>query len=282
MRALCLVALLNSCGGVEGTVIEDPVLDAGVAMDAGMVADAGVVVDAAEQPPRWMPRESVEWQIQLTGTLDTSHDVPVYDVDLFDTSSAQIRGLQDAGRRVICYVSVGTHEDWRADAGEFPAAVLGNPLPDFPDERWLDIRAEVVRDLMTARLSMASDKGCDAVQLSSVDAYTADSGFDLVATDQLAYNRFLAREAHARGLAVGLTNDYEQIETLLGDVDFGILLDCFEVGLCDRASAYLDAGKAAFHSEPMPRRDEVCALSATLGLATVFKYPDYGASRSGC
>jgi tartrate-resistant acid phosphatase type 5 len=45
------------------------------------------------------------WQWQLQGTLDTSFDVDVYDVDLFDTEPATIAGLQADGRIVVCHYS---------------------------------------------------------------------------------------------------------------------------------------------------------------------------------
>jgi len=47
------------------------------------------------------------WSWQLTGVLDTSVDVDVWDVDLFETGAAEIAGLQAAGGYVICYFSVG-------------------------------------------------------------------------------------------------------------------------------------------------------------------------------
>src|SRR5437868_13005532 len=70
----------------------------------------GTLVTSA---PTFRPPAGASWQVQLTGTLDTSVDVPLYEVDAFDTSAATIADLHAAGRRVICYVSVGTDESWR-------------------------------------------------------------------------------------------------------------------------------------------------------------------------
>ncbi|MFC4332136.1 endo alpha-1,4 polygalactosaminidase [Streptomyces andamanensis] len=44
-----------------------------------------------------------------------------------------------AGREVICYVSTGAWEDFRPDAGRFPASVLGEGN-GWKGERWFDIR----------------------------------------------------------------------------------------------------------------------------------------------
>ena len=54
-------------------------------------------------------------------------------------------------------------------------------------------------------------KGYDGVEPDNVDRYVNASGFDLDADAQLAFNRFIANEAHARGLSVGLKNDLDQV-----------------------------------------------------------------------
>ena len=43
------------------------------------------------------------WEWILEGTLDTSRDVAIYDIDLFDISKSQIKDLQNMGRKVVCY-----------------------------------------------------------------------------------------------------------------------------------------------------------------------------------
>lgn len=52
------------------------------------------------------------------------------------------------------------------------------------------------------RLDVAVYKGCDGVEPDNVDGYTNNTGFILTAEDQLMYNRFLADEAHERGLLI--------------------------------------------------------------------------------
>ena len=83
-----------------------------------------------------------DWVWQLTGVLDTSVDVDVWDVDLFETGAAEIGGLQAAGGYVICYFSAGSIEDWRPDVGVIEESAIGLPLDDWPGENWLDIVAE--------------------------------------------------------------------------------------------------------------------------------------------
>ena len=88
---------------------------------------------------RWAPALGQPWQWQLNGELDLSVAVPVYDVDGFDTPASAVESLHEDGRRVICYISAGSFEDWRPDAHRYPASVLGKSN-GWPGERWLDIR----------------------------------------------------------------------------------------------------------------------------------------------
>lgn len=44
------------------------------------------------------------------------------------------------GKKVVCYFSAGTYEDWRPDKGQFPPDALGNEDPIWRGERWVDIR----------------------------------------------------------------------------------------------------------------------------------------------
>ncbi len=70
----------------------------------------------------WHPIPGLTWQWQLADLpVDTNVDADVFDLDLFDTSPDVIRELHLKGRKVICYISVGSREDWRSDAEQFPS-----------------------------------------------------------------------------------------------------------------------------------------------------------------
>jgi len=172
----------------------------------------------------WRPPPCTTWQWQLSGVIDTSYDVAMYDIDLFETSQATIVALHAAGRRVICYLSAGSWESWRPDAGSFPEGVLGNALaPPFADERWLDVRqVAVLGPIVGDRMDLAVSKGCDGVEPDNVDGYANDTGFPISYQDQLVYNRLLAAMAHQRGLSVGLKNDLEQIGDLVASFDWAL------------------------------------------------------------
>jgi hypothetical protein len=111
-----------------------------------------------QQPPRagiWQPAVGVKWQIILSRGDEKgpskgadSHvrsmlasDAQIFDLDLFENSAETIRALKAGGKRVICYFSAGSSENWRPDFNKFPKAVIGNKMDGWAGENWLDIRS---------------------------------------------------------------------------------------------------------------------------------------------
>lgn len=303
-----VVYIVNGLGGVEqhefvATPVEGSlfryaeefgalrldVTDAGITgtffnVDGGMVdtftIEAESNGDGGGEVSWYMPPVDATWQWQLqpdaNGDINVSYDVDVYDIDLFDAPQSVIDALHMEGRRVICYFSAGSFEDFRDDAGEFLSAELGNTLDGFADERWLDIRSDNVRRIMGERLDVAVTKNCDAVEPDNVTGFNNDTGFDLTAADQLDFNRFLAEEAHARGLGIGLKNDLEQIAELVDDFDFAVNEQCHEFDECDVYAPFIAAGKPVFSAEyaeefvsDAAAREAMCARSRELGLHTL-------------
>ncbi|WP_369196125.1 endo alpha-1,4 polygalactosaminidase [Streptomyces djakartensis] len=244
---------------------------------------AGCSQPPDDQPgPRWQPRPGTDWQWQLSGRLDTSVDVPVYDIDGYDHSADTVSRLHDDGRKVICYLSTGAWEEFRPDAKRFPASVLGRGN-GWKGERWLDIRrTDVLRPLMAARIDMCRDKGFDAVEPDNMDGYKNDTGFPLTAADQLRYNRLIARLAHERGLAVGLKNDLDQIPQLVGDFDFAVNEQCAQYGECAALKPFVDADKAVFHVEYELPTGRFCPDSRRMKLSSLLKKYELGAWRRAC
>lgn len=195
------------------------------------------------------PLVSVTWQWQLSGTVNPSYEVEIYDIDLFDSSEDTIQTLQATGKKVICYLSAGSYEEWRSDANLFSEQDLGNPLDGWAGERWLDIRSNTVHSIMIQRLDLAQQKGCDGVEPDNMDGYINDSGFNLTAMDQLAFNRLIANKAHLRDLSVGLKNDLDQIENLVDYYDFAVNEQCFEYAECETLVPFIDNGKPVLNAE---------------------------------
>ncbi|MDP1548216.1 MAG: endo alpha-1,4 polygalactosaminidase [Anaerolineales bacterium] len=212
------------------------------------------------------------WQIQYTGEINLNLDVAIYNLDLFDTSSATIADLRARGVFVMCYFSAGSREDWRPDADKFPAEVLGNDYEGWSGEKWLDIRKlDLLAPIMNARLDLASQKGCDGVDPDNIQGFTNDTGFPLSYDDQLQYNIWLSESAHARGLSIGLKNNFEQIRDLLPYFDWQLHEECFQYHECEMLLPFLEAGKPVFNIEYTLPTSEFCPQSNALGLISIRK-----------
>ncbi|MFE9773752.1 endo alpha-1,4 polygalactosaminidase [Streptomyces sp. NPDC005931] len=231
---------------------------------------------------RWRPRPGLAWQWQLDGRVEPSADVPVYDIDGFENTAADVARLHREGRKVICYVNVGAWEDFRPDRDAFPRSVLGR-TNGWEGERWLDIRRiSVLGPIMERRFDMCRDKGFDAVEPDLMEGYGNDTGFPLTAADQLRYNRMIARLAHERGMSVGLKNDLPQIPQLVDDFDFAVNEECAQYGECAELTPFVEAGKAVFHVEYAEPAGEFCAASRRLKLSSMRKKPELGVWRDPC
>jgi len=238
----------------------------------------------------WQPIVNTQWQWQLTGLpIDRSFEVEMYDIDMFDNKTSTVAELHAEGRRVVCYVSVGSWEAWRPDADAFPEGVLGNEYEGWPGERWLDIRRiDVLGPIMEARLDRCAAKGFDAIEPDNMDGYTNDTGFPLMYEDQLAYNIWLANEAHARGLSIGLKNDGDQVGDLEAYFDWALTEDCYAEGWCGEMGAFIEAGKAVFAAEYTDEMTvnrfltQVCPQAADMEFSVILKNRDLDAWRRAC
>ena len=246
-----------------------------------------VAGDPVEAGTAWQPAPGTRWQWQLSGDIDTALDVDMFDLDLFDAPDRALNALSAAVVVAICYFSAGTVEDWRDDAGRFPSAAIGHKLPEWEGERWVDIMDDTVREIMRDRLDLAVERGCDGVEPDNVDGYANRNGLGLNATEQLDYNRFLADEAHLRGLSVGLKNDLDQLDALLPWFDWALNEECASFNECGRLSAFTSAGKAAFHVEYVDdwadapaKADEICGVGPDLD--SLVKPWDLDARRIAC
>ena len=193
------------------------------------------------------------WQWQLTGALDSSLAVKVYDIDLYDNDAAAVSALHAKGITVICYMSVGSYEDWRPDAADFPKAVLGKDYPGWPGEKFLDIRAlDTLGPIMAKRLDLCASKGFDGIEPDNMDVFEGGSsgtGFPLTEADGVAYAQWLTTEAHQRGLSIGQKNTSELASKLATVMDWALTEDCFDGNWCADMQPYIDHGKAVLMSE---------------------------------
>jgi hypothetical protein len=236
---------------------------------------AAVAPDPAPAAVKWKPKPGLRWQYQLQGTANTTICAPpagggpcvrpdVWVIDLFTNdgttlNSAAVKRIHALKKHAVCYVSAGAWENWRPDAAKYPAKVRGKSN-GWPGERWLDIRAiNVLKPLIAARTDKCVKAGFDAVDFDNVDGFTNGTGFPLTGTHQLAFNRMLAKVAHARGLAVGLKNDLEQAAKLRTDFDFAVNEQCFAYHECARYDSWVASGRPVVQIEYAGDTAHLCA-----------------------
>jgi hypothetical protein len=231
---------------------------------------------ASQSTNWWHPTNGLTWQWQIgNDDIDKSIEADVYDIDLY-VDQAIIDDLHAKGRKVICYISVGSYEDWRPDKDLFPGEVLGKDYEGWSGEKWLDIRRiDLLAPIMLARLDLCKSKGFDAVEPDNMEIYTNETGFPLTYEDQLKYALWLAEEAHKRGLAIGQKNASDQVRDLVDIYDFAITEDAFYYNWAEDMLPYIQANKPVFAAEytDLPGDfQSFCRKSNELGFSTILKH----------
>ena len=225
----------------------------------------------------WQPAPGSTWQWQISGDINTSYDVDMYDIDLFDTPQSTINALKARGVIVICYFSAGSHENWRPDAGLIPAHIIGKKLDGWAGERWLNIAdIPALSSVMMQRLDLAAVRGCDGVEPDNVDGYTNNTGFPLTYNDQINYGIWLAEQAHSRGLSIGLKNNLNQVNDLLPYYNWALNEQCFQYKECDLLLPFVQAGKAVFGVEYELKQNKYCPTAIAYNFSWLHKTYDLG------
>jgi endo-alpha-1,4-polygalactosaminidase (GH114 family) len=250
----------------------------------------------------WKPKASdnITWQWQLSNSknINTSYNVQMYDVDLFDVSNETIQKLHEMNRIVICYFSAGTYEQYRNDWSTYftfikpnimykgTASPFGKVMADWDDERWLDIRRiDLLKNIMISRLQLAKAKQCDGVEPDNMDVYTnkKESGLlKITYADQLRYNKFIANEAHKLNLSVGIKNDLYQLKDLINDYDWALNEECFEHNECYWYRNFTNKDKAVFGVEYSGDMCTFCKKAIAMKLSWLRKRDKLDAWRRGC
>ena len=251
------------------------------------VAFIGAIIfinKSADDSVSWyQPTPGISWQWQLTGSINSSHNVDLYDVDLVDTSQAVIDELHGRNIMAICYFSAGSLDESREDASGFPKEVVGKTLDDWPDEKWLDVtNYKEFKGIIEKRLDLAVQKNCDGVEPDNIDGFQNESGFDITPKDQIAYNRWLASAAHERQLSIGLKNDLDQVDELVDFFDFAINEQCFQYNECEKLLPFIEEDKAVLGVEYELEPDDFCAEAKRLKYSWLKMDVDLDGSRVSC
>jgi hypothetical protein len=129
------------------------------------------------QATYWKPPMKSNIQFVLTGIPDVDAgyirpEAGIYEIDMFYTPDETIKTMNELGQKVICYFSAATAENWRDDYDQFEEEDLGLELPDWPGERYLDIRRPNVLKVIKKRIDLAAQKGCNAIEPDNVGMLT--------------------------------------------------------------------------------------------------------------
>jgi hypothetical protein len=225
--------------------------------------------------------ESFYWQLVNLPTTPNAKmlSVQTVDIDLFDASQGLIDKLHAANKKVICYFSAGSWENWRIDQATFPKSVKGRSN-GWAGEKWVDIRSPIVLDIMKKRMDLAKSKKCDGVEPDNVDGYTNGTGFSLKAADQVTFNKALADYAHGLGLTIGLKNDISQLSKLVSSFDWALNEQCFQYNECSGyKNTFIKAGKSVFNAEYSGKTSTFCPKAKSLGIESALYALDLNGSK---
>lgn len=141
---------------------------------------------------------------------------------------------------------------------------------------------------MRARLDLAVQKGFDGVDPDNVDGWDNRNGLGLTRDHAVDYVLWLAREAHARGLAIGLKNAGDIAPRVLGEMQWAVNEQAVQFGDEEQFVPFVKAGKPVFHveypkgedpendrqndrKEVTGKKRDKCFRARTLGFSTIIK-----------
>ena len=248
--------------------------------------------DPNVMPPKW------DWQLAVPVKLNADATIKIYDIEMFENEkNTTVQMLHANGKKVICYVDVGSWENWRDDAAQFPASILGTTYSGFPDERWLDIRdvnplksttGTKLAYILKARFDRAKAMGCDAIEPDNMDGYDSTaheaSGFPLTYEDQILFNLWVADEVHSRGMYVGLKNNINQARDsrIYMAFDFVVSEQCFQYKECQFFDKFLELDKPVFEAEYGMALTKFCPKAKPLRISAIKKRPALNTRREDC
>lgn len=224
--------------------------------------------------------KTFEWRLDdLPNSYTTTAEV--VDIDAFSATPELITNLQAQGKIVIAYLSVGSVENFREDASDFPDSVVGNVYEGFEDEKWLDIREiDLIAPVLRARFDMIAAKGFDAIEPDNINGYQNNTGFSLTVQDAAVFSRWLIEEAHSRDLGLGQKNAEELISEMVDEFDWILSEGAYADSFADQLAPYITANKAVFlteYTDQISTTDfinNVCPYALEKGYSAVLKNRD--------
>jgi hypothetical protein len=220
----------------------------------------------------------------------------MYDVDLFEAAPGEVNAgivdrLHARGIVVVCYLDTGAWESYRPDADEFPRSVIGNRTfastgDPWVGERWLDLRRRSWKKfapVIWRRLDLAVRLGCDGVEPDQNNPLGNHPGFPVTRADQKAWYLRVAKQAHERGLSVGMKNGVETVDAdTVAAFDWALNEECFQYHECGTYQPFVEAGKAVFQVEYRGDSQVFCPKAERFGFSSMRKRLGLGPWSSVC
>lgn len=281
---LLMMAGMCACWACDGTQAQLVTFEAASQAGAnGADREAGAPVGSGGGTGWSSPPLNADFQVQLSGGLELAAAPGFMVIDLHSPSAEDFSELASQGSYVACYFSAGSFEPWRDDAADFPEASLGEPLDDYPNEQWLDISRGDVRALMSGRISVAAERGCDAVYPSLVRPVLGESQFALGVDDYSDYAAWLATEAHSQGLGA-LYAGGVAFDEAARNYDGALVFGCVSAGGCLGWVDYASAGAGIYlvEFEEELGGGALCDRERPENWPLVIKQPELGAPRLSC
>ncbi len=200
----------------------------------------------------------------VDGAVSPATNPKVYDIDGFDNTGTadgdETRSLQSSnspivaelhalGDHVICYIDVGTAENWRPDYPEFKGLTL-NAVSGWPGEYWISLAPDhlgAVEKIMTKRFEMCRANHFDAVEPDNIDS--SENGTANSKAQQIAYDEWVAGEVHHLGMSVAQKNFEDESTTLASYFDFVIEEQCYQYADCLDLAPYYRAHRTVLEVE---------------------------------
>ncbi|OUM62831.1 glycoside hydrolase family 114 protein, partial [Piromyces sp. E2] len=201
----------------------------------------------------WKPTVGSTWNYVLGHKINLATEkAEVLEIDV-NKSASLIQEYHNVGKKVICYFSGGTIEDFRDDKKDYEAVpgLVRNTYEAWDDEKWLDFRIEGIKPLIIKRMKLAVSKNCDGIEVDNVDAYQmkeVKSWTDPITREQtVVFLKWLGSTAHSLGISIGLKNVNGLIDEVGQYFDFAINEDCHHYNdECRKYKNFLASGKPVF------------------------------------
>ena len=199
---------------------------------------------------------------------------------------SSVAAIHAYGGHAICYVDAGSAENWRSDYPKFDPSELGDPVPGWSGEQFIDVADwstpvptpyETLREIITNRIRLCQEEGFDAVEADNVDAYNDGNigDFTLTMAQEQTYLKELIRVVHAAGLAFFLKNEVNGdslISTIEPLVDGEIDEQCWQYSECSALEPFVRADKPVLNVEYASgeNKAKTCRSARAFPMATIY------------